>query len=282
MLGRVLKMAFWVMYDHLGKLTVAGTIWSAAWCIPAILGCAAVLTRDATTILFLGIPLLILSFGCILPAMSAGLAHMVKELIDTRDGSVRTMFSGIRLYGVRAVALGMIYLAAGSSLAVSVWFYAAKLGGTVPVAGYGLSALALWLLVFVLLTTLTAMPTLVQKKAGIFATMKLAALLTLDNLFLCIGLGIQVLAVATIALIVPPVFFFLYGGLFGVLTGSLYEMLARKYAALEARQAAAPATGSSGRHAMRLTRIELDRLFDDEQDDYLNRGLRDFLFPWKG
>jgi len=65
-------------------------------------------------------------------------------------------------------------------------------------------------------------------------------------------------ALLVLAVVMLPVFFGLYGALCVVLSSCAYEMLHRKYAAGEA----APRK--------------------DEDDDYLNRGFRDFLFPWKG
>ena len=52
-----------------------------------------------------------------------------------------------------------------------------------------------------------------------------------------------------------PLFIFIYGGAVLVLLSSAYELLSRKYDHIASNDAA---------------------------DDYLNRGLRDFLFPWKG
>jgi hypothetical protein len=62
-----------------------------------------------------------------------------------------------------------------------------------------------------------------------------------------------------------------------VLATSAYEMLARKYAALEAHQAA-EAAGAVPAAAL----SKADQIREDAKDDYLNRGFRDFLFPWKG
>jgi uncharacterized membrane protein YesL len=171
--------------------------------------------------------------------------------------------------------VGFAYLAALTSLAVSVWFYAAKLQDTAPWLGYTVSALALWCLIFVGLTSLLVMPALVQKRTTVAATLKLTALLVLDNPVFCIGLAIQFLVLAGLS-ILPPVLVFFSGSLGVVLGSSAYEMLARKYAA--ARQAA-PVTGVQGNLGRITVKPAFDR--DDEDDDYLNRGFRDFLFPWK-
>ena len=44
MLGRTLKMAFWVTYDHIGKLILANLMWSLVVFVPGLLGVTALLT----------------------------------------------------------------------------------------------------------------------------------------------------------------------------------------------------------------------------------------------
>ncbi len=279
MLGRALKMAFWVTYDHLGKLILASVLWSFAVCAPSSLAFGALLTRDVGIRLVVGVPLLILALGVAAPVATAGLAHMAKELIETRDGSVRAMITGMRLYGRRAAGLGLLYLVALTCLATSVLFYTTMMRDSVPWIGYALSGLALWCLVFVALTACLVLPTLVQKKAGTWQTLRLTALLVLDNPLFSIGLAIQVLALTTMVFL-PPLFFCLYGASVVVLVSSAYEQLARKYAAIEYE-------GRTGDKPCRLNKLAVQgrdgvALIDEEDDDYLNRGFRDFLFPWKG
>ena len=264
MLTRSLRMAFWVTYDHLGKLMLASLLWSLLVSVPAFVAASALATGDPGIRFIVGVPALILAFGVVLPVMSAGLAHMAKELIDTKDGSISDMFRGMRVYWRRAIGIGASYLIGLTCLTTSTWFYASKLRDSVPWLGYGISALSLWCLVLV-------MPTLVQKKVNVLGTLKLTCLLVLDNPLLTLGIAAQVVAITVTSLILMPVLFLLYGGVVIVLVSSAYELLARKYAALE------PAAGgyvtASGRRAAAV---------EDEEDDYLNRGFRDFLFPWKG
>lgn len=270
MLSRTLKMAFWVMYDHLGKLLIANLIWAAVVAAPGVLGLSVLATGEPGAALFFGLPLLALSVAVLLPIMTAGLAHMAKELIDSRDGSLGDFFRGIRLYWRKAAALGILYWAAAGCLGTSVWFYAIQLRSSVPWLGYAISAAALWGLLFMGLMGLLLMPALVQKKAGVFATLKLTALLVLDNPLFSVGLAIHFLIVAGLS-IMPPFLFLATGSLSAVLATCAYEILARKYARKQAL-----AEG----HLSTLSKTAVD--FGDEQDDYLNRGLRDALFPWKG
>ncbi len=264
-------MAFWVTYDHLGKLILASLLWSVPVAVPAFVAASAFRIADPGVQLVIGVPALILSFGVVLPVMSVGLAHMAKELIDTKDGSILDMFRGVRVYWRRAIGVGVSYLIVLTCLTTSTWFYASKLRDSIPWLGYGISALSLWCLVFVLLTSLLVMPTLVQKKANLLGTLKLTCLLVLDNPFLTLGIAAQVVAITVTAMVLAPVLFLLYGAVVIVLVSSAYELLARKYASLEPAEDG-HVTTDEGQAAV----------LEDEQDDYLNRGFRDFLFPWKG
>lgn len=290
MVGRTLKMTFWVMYDHLGKLVLANLVWALAVTFPGSFAYATLMPFIAAAggqgigpevagpAVWIGLPAVVLTLGVVLPVVSVGLAEMAKELIDTRDGSVRTMFSGMRRYGFRAVILGLAYLFLGSAMATSVWFYPAHLTGSAQWLGILLGALAGWALLFLGLTALLSLPALVQKKGGAWATAKLAAVLVFDNTFFVVALGF-VMILWTFALAVPPVLFFLYGAVALVMVSSAYEMLARKYAAVAQDPLAAKAQG----HTTRLSvAVAPARPVPDGEDDYLNRGIRDALFPWKG
>lgn len=272
MLSRALKMAFWVMYDHLGKLVLANLVWALLVTLPAAAALGTLYTRDPQVILSIGLPLGVLCLGIIAPLLSAGICHMIKVLIDHRDGSFWDMFRGIRLYWRKAIAIGLLYLFALVCLATSVWFYPRQFGGALPWVGYGLSALALWALVFALLTSMYVLPALVQKKDPVLKTIRLAGLLVLDNPLMSVGLSLQLSALTAVALLLSPVFFFVYGVLVLSIMSSAYEMLSRKYAAVEAAQTLAPTEKAPS---------EAD-IFRDETDEYLTRGFRDFLFPWKG
>ena len=271
-------------YDHLGKLILANLVWSLALILPGVLGLAALNSGEPTLGLMIGVPMALLVLGALLPVMSAGLAHMAKELIDTRDGSLRDLFAGIRLYWRRAIGVGFSFVLATVTLSVSVWFYATKLRDVAPWVGYAISGLALWCLAFVMLMAMLVLPALVQKKAPLVATLKLSALLVVDNPLFCIGLAIQFIALAGLSLI-PPVFFLFSGSLAMVLASSAYEELARKYARLGAAKRGEDTAGAElglGKAHLRGPSRQDPLLADEEEDDYLNRGFRDFLFPWKG
>ncbi|MBM3288545.1 MAG: hypothetical protein FJY92_00190 [Candidatus Hydrogenedentes bacterium] len=259
MLGRSLKMAFWIFHDHLGALLIANLIWATAVAIPIGIALPPLFAGDLELGIVLGIPAVYLSLFLLNPVLGVGIAHMIKTAIDTRDAGIGDFFAGVRLYGFRAAALGLCYAIAALALGTSAWFYAAKLQSTYPLIGYGISALAVWLLALVGLTAQFTLPALVQRKAGTFATLRLTALLVLANPGLCIGIAVQCLMITIVVAVLLPLFFAGYGAAFLCIPSAAYELLARKYAV--GGLAASPV--------------------DDASDDYLNRGLKDLLFPWK-
>ncbi len=262
MLVRALKMAFWVSFDHLGKMFIVSALWSAM-VLGALAVSAALMLVGSSPIWFVaGLLAMMLSLGGVMPIATTGIAHFTKELLDRRDGSVWTFVEGVRFYWKRAAIMGMVYASAVVCLGTSIGFYAAFLHNSIPWLGYGLSALAFWALLFVFISSLYAAPALVQRKLGAWPTLKLCSALVVDNPLVSGGLAVQILAWSVIALLVPPLFVFLYGGVASALMCCIYEMLARRYAA---KQSGHPE----------------DTKKADEEDDYLNRGFRDLLFPWK-
>jgi len=238
-------------------------IWGILVVTPAAFGISALLSSDPGVRMLMGLPATLFCILVPLPIVSVGMLHMARELIDTRDGSVRAMFFGMHLYAWRAFRLGALGAVVLTALTFSAWYYAAQLAASVPLLGYGLSILALWVAVFVALTIPFAFAALVQKREGVIASIKLGALLVLDNPVLAVGLAIQLAALALVSLAAPPVMFFLFGSMAAVLISSAYEMLSRKYERIR------------GERSETLKE-------EAETDDYLNRGFRDFLFPWKG
>jgi uncharacterized membrane protein YesL len=272
-------MAFWVFYDHLGKLMLANLTWSAALLAPTVAVLAAIMTGDGFLVLAITVPAVVLLFGVLVPVFGVGLAYLAKELIDTGEGSFLDVFRGIGLYWRRAIGVGLVYAAAVTALLTSAWFYGTRLGSAAPLIGYAIGGLAAWCMALVVMTQMLVMPALVQKKVGVAATLKLSALLVLDNPFFCLGLSVYFLALAALSVAIPPFGAFFAGSLAVVLSSTAYEMLARKYAAIE-REKTGTALGAAGREGSVVSRGG-KLVFDDTKDDYLNRGFRDFWTPWK-
>lgn len=259
MLGRSLKMAFWIFHDHLGLLLVANFIWALAVAVPLGLALPTLFAGNGELALIVGIPAIYAGLFLCAPVLGVGIACLIKTLIDTRDASLADFFAGIRLYGLRAAAVGFCYAALLVMLCTSAWFYASKLHETLPIVGYGISVLAIWGLAFLGFTSLYALPALVQRKSGVVATLRLSALLVLAHPALTIGIALQCLLLTVVAIAVLPLLFAGCGSLMLCIASAAYETLARQYAPADSHGVAGPASN----------------------DDYLNRGLRDLFFPWK-
>ena len=261
-------MAFWVAFDHLGKLLIVNFLCALLVLTPLALAHAAFMTGGPASLLYAGLPLVLVALCGSLPLAQAGMVALIKELIDRRDGELRLFFTGIRVYAGRLAGLNALYVLGGVCLVSSVFFYGYRIGPASPLLGYGLSALALWALFFLVLSALFAAPALIYRNTGSLGAFKLAALLVLDNPLFSFGLLWQMLVVAGLALMPPVLLFFSFAPM-AVLQCSAYEILSRKYKALESLPPGAPRGD-----------VQID--FGDEDDEYLCRGFRDLLFPWKG
>jgi hypothetical protein len=208
-------------------------------------------------------------FIVVLPALYAGLLFMIKELIEKHDGSLKTMIAGIIRFGARAVLISIFYFVSGLCLLISMVYYGIVSHGVFPFGFLVVGVAAFWALVFLVLTAIAVFPVLVNKDAGIVETIRTACLLVLDNPVFFAGLALSLAFVIAFS-IMPPVAMFAAVAFFAAIVGSAYEMLARKYAALQDQ----PAMPDGPKK-----KIAID--FGDGNDEYLSRGLRDFLFPWK-
>ncbi len=286
MLSRTLKMAFWVTYDHVGKLILANLIWDLIVLMPLFVAVTLLSSTNHGVFLIAGISLLVITALVTLPVTLAGIAFFVKQLIDSRDGELRRVFSGMRRYGLRAVLLWLVFIFGAACLGTSTWFYATRLDDSIPWLGLALSALAMWCLVLLMLMCTQAVPALVEKNGTVRDTVRLSALLVLDNPLFVVGLTLQLAAWSIFSLVATPLILCLFASVLVVFMMCGYEQLARKYALIQMRrdeiqsaESGTPLAGVSG--GVRVITRNGRLMIDESQDDYLNRGFRDFMFPWK-
>lgn len=252
MIHRALKMAFWVTYDHLGRLT----LWNA-------LGMGLVVAWGALSASlpgYWGLGMLFGLFALVLPAFLAVLGHVGRTLIEEREAGVRTLIDGVR-FALPGALVGLFFSALIALALLGVYYYLLVMARPTPLQGYVLAAVCLWAAVFFAGAYFFALPAVAQRRAGALAAVKTGFLLTIDNpLFTAIVLlhGAAILMLA----LLPPVLLLFSLAPLAMLQASAYEILSRKYAA--------PV-------------VEGKRVIDyrDAEDDLLNRGLRDFFFPWK-
>ena len=269
MLLRTLKMSFWVVYDHLGKLLIVNILSACCVLLPLLYALRVYADGNLQKTVLISLPITAITLVCTVPVVQVGLLWMLKEIIEKRDSSLKTYFVGIRLFGIRAACLGFVYVMSTICLLTSVWFYGVRLGDRSPFIGYSLSAIAGWVWLFLLLSAMMVLPSLVNKNASIGGSMKIAAVLLIDNPLFMTGLAAHALILLAFC-IAPPVFLLFSFAPLAALQGSAYEMLSRKYAAIQ-------------EHAAKTGKIDKSIVIDfgDGNDEYLCRGFRDLLFPWK-
>ena len=264
MLARCLKMAFWVGYDHLGKWLLINMLIVLSLFTGS--GIIVLISTFELAGLLLAMPLflgmLIWFFASIL-----AVTFMIKELIEQRDVTLRHFLCGLQQSFRKRIVCCFMHIFIGICIIFAVYFYTAIIGASIPWLGYTLSVLAIWAIAFWGLITLILPPALTWKSEGYWAVLKLCALLVLDNPVFMLGLLLASFILATLALMPPMVLLFSVVPQV-ILVTCAYEVLSRKYALLEALP------------ENRKRRLRLED-WKDEEDDFLNRGIRDIIFPWK-
>lgn len=253
MLHRALKMWFWVTYDHLGRVLLLNVLCMVP--VLALIGLAASL-GGLRGLLIVFTALFLLPCMCL-----AALGHVARGLIEQHEAPVALFLDGLRRFALPGLLLGLLF---GAVMAVGLggaYYYLFVLARPAPGYAYPLAAVCLWGAACAGAALNLALPALAQKRAGTLAAARTGVLLLADNPVYALGVALH--AVALIALgLAPPAFLAFSIVPLAVLQGAAYEMLARKYAA--------PLVDGKRRI-----------VFSDAEDDYLNRGLRDFFFPWK-
>lgn len=253
MLSRALKMWFWLTYDHLGRVLV----WNTACMLPVLLLTASAFSGSAIWAL----TCFIVAYAIVLPASLAALGQVARVLLEEKDAPLSTIVAGLRAHALQGALLGLLGLVLCGGSLFGAWYYAFRFAAPGNLLGYGLAAFCLWWAILCAAVLNLALPALAQKRAGLREALRLGLVLTLDNPVYAAVIFLQVLGLALFAL-APPVFLCFSAVPIAFLQSTAYEMLSRKYAA--------PLV--DGKRLL---------IFDDAADDYLNRSLRDLLFPWK-
>lgn len=253
MLYRALKMWFWVTYDHLGKLVLLNI--ACMLPVAVLLGLAFTLGGLAGIV----IAYLVVVVAC--PALLSALGHVSRVLVEKHEAPLSEFIAGVKQFGVQGALVGLAIGSAASLSLAGAYYYLIVIGPPTPLYGYPLAAICLWCGALAVAVGTFALPAIAQKRAGAAAALRTGLLLVADNPIYAFAVTLNLVGLATLALI-PPAFLLFSMAPIATLQATAYEMLARKYAA--------PMVNGNGQ----LT-------FDDDADDYLNRGLRDFFFPWK-
>lgn len=257
MLTRAFRMAFWIVHDHLGALVLCNAAWAAAAILPLGAGLALVAGGHP----LLGAGLAILAVGVAGPVLGGGAAHFAMTAIAEGEASVAAFLEGVRLHARGAAALGMAALFLAAGLGAGALYYPVILADHAPLLGAALSAVNLAGLAGLALVLPWLPPALAHRRRGAIDAARTAALAAAARPVLSAGLTVHALAATALAIAFPPFLCFLALVWIATVSMAAYELLIRECAA---REGGDPATSISG-----------------AGDDYLNRGLRDFFFPWR-
>jgi len=238
-------MAFWIIFDHLGRFIVLNMF-------TVLL--SATLVWLAQKQLFVH-PALIVGFACVcFCPLIAGQARLIRELLDGQPFEFTRVVDGIRRFGLSALVLGLLIGVGIGSSGFGILFYGRVFAAEHPLAGMTLAQLCACTSAVFCMVGFYALPALVTQRKGALQAMRMGFLLVFrhpvaSTLFLVCTI------IYSIFMVTPPGWALLSTLPVTALSCCAYEVLARYH---------------DGNTRER-----------DEEDMYLNRGFRDFLFPWK-
>lgn len=244
-LWRVQKMAFWVLYDNAGYLIFLNVVTLLVVVGPAWL----IHTNSGGNILISAVAVALMSVVAV-----AGQASLIKALLEDEEFSLWRVAHGAMEHGPVLIGLAAIFASAEAIAGLGAWFYATQVAPARPVLGLLLCGFCLSAGVAVLLSGVYLLPALVNQRGPALKALRTSAALAGTHPLLTLGL--VVLMAGYGALMATPPGLLLFSTLPPVtLACCAYELLARHYAVVPVY---------------------------DEDDIHLNRGFKDFLFPWKG
>lgn len=254
LLWRVQKMAFWVLYDNAGYLIGLNLVAVAGIFVPMelVIHLAGALS-----------PAFVAAAMVLWVVLVAGEATLIAALINEEECSYRHVVVGMANHGLSALGIATVLAALVGVTVTGVWFYTAKVLPLWPILGLILSGLCLSGGLAAVLSGVYALPALVYQRGTARRALRTSLVLAGKHPVLTTGL-VVLLAAQSLLLATPPGILLLSTWPLVALLCSAYELLARHHAAEQ--------DPDSSVHGPVL----------DKDDIYLNRGFKEFLFPWKG
>ncbi len=247
MVWRIQKMTFWVLYDHLGHFIVLNLL--------TMLPLAALLWLSQNSPISSAM-LNLVAIVIYTSVVTAGQLNLVNVLLSGGAFEYRHLWNGMGRFGLATLLLGVIAALALVVCGVGLWFYGGVLAFTYPMPGIILAQCCASALALLLMAVFFALPSLPSRSVGTLGALRIGLALVAGHPVVSLGLLITV-CIYAVFMITPPGAALLSTVPLVVLASCAYELLARYH---------------GGDQDIR----------EDEEDDYLNRGFRDFLFPWKG
>lgn len=241
---RACRMSFWVLYDHLGHFIVINLM-------TVVPGLGLALLADG-----LGVSLMVTVLPILLwmLVLAGGQGHLINTLLTGHSFEYRALGVGIRQFGLPLALLGLGVSVAIALCVLGIWFYGTVLTNRAPLLGLVLAQFCACSAVGLAMTAFYAVPAVLAHRGAVWPAWCIGVKMVLRH---PVGsAGSLVLAVmALVVAVTPPGFVLLSTLPLVTLACCTYELYARAYAS-------AATVG-------------------DETDGYLNRGFRDFLYPWK-
>lgn len=243
---RAQRMSFWVLYDHLGHLIALNVVMVTTLFLPLWLGLQFELLS----------PMLALLLGAAsLWIAAVGQGSLLNALLRGDAWDVNHVVAGFRRNGLGQAILGLIFLAVALAAGLGIWFYGTILAMSWPLMGMVLAQACACGGVLVALVAFYTVPALIAHPGNVGRALKFGVALAARHPVAGAGY-LATACVVTMVMVTPPGFILLSTWPLVSLACCAFELLARHHA--------------------------VEPPVSDENDMYLNRGFRDFLFPWKG
>lgn len=238
---RVGRMSFWVLYDHAGRFF----LFNLVTVVPLAL---------LVWLLANVFQLPVAAVAVVVALGAVAIAVIQVQIVDSvlsRDRR-RPKTGAVRLF-LAGFICGMIYLWLTASAVVGIGFYSRVAVQGHPIVGAALAQACACAGLFTVMTAFYMFPALHATGGALGPALRNAIALVVlhpvaSGLFVLVGLALAIVAV------IPPGPVLISAWPCAALSCSAYELLSRYHG---------------------------DNAGDDSQDVYLNRGFRDFLFPWK-
>ncbi|MCA1900628.1 MAG: hypothetical protein LDL53_00175, partial [Candidatus Hydrogenedens sp.] len=256
---RTLKMSFWIWYDYMGTWFMINLCLLTPWIIFIVP-------------LFLHIntfpPLLIgfLLFGACLYFYIANvfISAFTVSILEHKEGLKNKLGFAIKITFIKSLPIGLLFLFLFTVLLINIWFYLHKKFSGLLWVNYIFIGLFLWLILFTFCSLLWSIPTLSFKRLNTLKNILWGYIILIANPYFSFQL-LFCYTISTLLNIFPLYFFFIGTVIPPIILTCAYEILSRKYEAIQKQQ------------------IELPEyiVFRDYEDEFLNRSWEHLFKPWK-
>ncbi len=259
MLKRALKMSFWVWYDYMGMWFFL----NLCLIFPLILLIVPLsfyIDGNFSLVNVFFLLIIVLYFFITNVFVSA----FVTAILEKKERMIEKIVFALKITIFKSIPVFILFLFIFAILFANIWFYANKKFFNTMYINYILIGIFIWFNLFTFLSLMWVIPSLSFKKMDLWRYFYWGYIILFANPYF----SFQVSFWYTILWIlnVFPVFFFFIGMVFpSIFLTCAYEILSRKYEALQT-------LGDKG---------EEYQIFRDNEDEFLNRGWEHFIKPWK-